>query len=62
MANVHLLDSVEYSIYQTHIIENELKPYLREHPDCKVLYFGSATKPLALHLGRTNTRDFAPGD
>ncbi len=51
MANVHLLDSVEYRIYQKNVIENEINPYLREHPDYQVLYFGTATIPLALHLG-----------
>lgn len=51
MENVHLLDSMEYRIYQRNIIESQLKPFLHEHPDYKVLYFGTATIPLALHLG-----------
>lgn len=51
MENVHLLDSVEYRIYQKNIIDEQVKPFLHEHPDYKVLYFGTATIPLALHLG-----------
>ncbi len=51
MENVHLLDSMEYMIYQRNIIENDLKPFLHEHPEYKVLYFGTATIPLALYLG-----------
>lgn len=51
MENIHQLDSLEYRIYQKNVIDNEIKPFLREHPDYKVLYFGTATIPLALHLG-----------
>lgn len=51
MENVHQLDSVEFRIYQKNVIENEIKPFLEKHPDYKVLYFGTATIPLALHLG-----------
>jgi hypothetical protein len=51
MDRVHLLDNVEFRIYQKNLIEQEVKPYLNEHPDYKVLYFGKATIPLALHLG-----------
>jgi len=51
MENVHQLDSVEYRIYQKNIIDNQIKPFLHDHPDYKVLYFGTATIPLALHLG-----------
>jgi len=51
MENVDRLDSIEYRIYQKNIIDTEIKPYLEQHPDYKVLYFGTATIPLALHLG-----------
>ena len=51
MENIHQLDSLEYRIYQKAIIDNEIKPFLREHPSYKVLYFGTASIPLALHLG-----------
>lgn len=51
MDKVHLLDNVEYRIYQKNLIDNEVKPYMEDHPDYKVLYFGKATIPLALHLG-----------
>lgn len=51
MENVHQLDSLEFRIYQKKVVENDIKPFLREHPDYKVLYFGTATIPLALHLG-----------
>src|SRR5580698_4582666 len=51
MENIHLLNNVEYRIYQKKKMEDEIKPYLIEHPDYKVLYFGTATVPLALHLG-----------
>lgn len=51
MENIYQLDSLEYRIYQKNVIDNEIKPFLREHPDYKVLYFGTATIPLALHLG-----------
>jgi hypothetical protein len=51
MENVHQLDSVEYRIYQKNVIDTEIKPFLRAHPDYKVLYFGTATIPIALHLG-----------
>jgi hypothetical protein len=51
MENVHQLDSLEFRIYQKNVVENEIKSFLREHPDYKVLYFGTATIPLALHLG-----------
>lgn len=51
MENIHHLDSQEFRIYQQNIIEHEIKPFLREHPDYKILYFGTASIPLALHLG-----------
>jgi len=51
MENVHQLDSVEYRIYQKNIIDNEIKPFIEQHPDYKIMYFGTATIPLALHLG-----------
>lgn len=51
MDKVHLLDNVEFRIYQKNLIDNEVRPYLNEHPGFKVLYFGKATIPLALHLG-----------
>lgn len=51
MENIHLLDSLEYRIYQKNVIDHEVKPFLRDHPEYKVLYFGTATIPLALHLG-----------
>lgn len=51
MDKVHLLDNVEFRIYQKNLIDNEIKPYITENPDHKVLYFGKATIPLALHLG-----------
>jgi hypothetical protein len=51
MENVHQLDSVEFRIYQKNVVENQVKPFLEKHPDYKILYFGTATIPLALHLG-----------
>lgn len=51
MDKVHLLDNVEFRIYQKNLFDNEIKPYITENPDHKVLYFGKATIPLALHLG-----------
>src|ERR1700686_2654461 len=51
MENIHLLNNVEYRIYQKKKMEEEIRPYIQEHPDHKVLYFGTATIPLALHLG-----------
>jgi hypothetical protein len=51
MENIHQFDNFEFRIYQKNIVENELKPFLNENPDCKVLYFGAATIPLAMHLG-----------
>src|SRR6266542_778056 len=51
MENIHQLDSLEYRIYQKNVFENEIKPFLRGHPDYMVLYFGTSTIPLALHLG-----------
>jgi hypothetical protein len=51
MENIHQLDSLEFRIYQKNVIENEIKPFLSEHPDYKVMYFGTATIPLSLHLG-----------
>ncbi len=51
MENIHQLDSFEFRVYQKNIIENEIKPFLNANPDYKVLYFGTASIPLALHLG-----------
>ena len=51
MENIHLLDSLEYRIYQKNIMESEIKPYINENPEFKIMYFGTATIPLALHLG-----------
>src|ERR1700722_19746427 len=51
MEQVHQLDNLEFRIYQKNLIENEIKPYINEHPEHKVLYFGKATMPLAMHLG-----------
>lgn len=51
MENIHQLDSFEFRIYQKNYFENEVKPFLSENPDYKVLYFGTTTIPLALHLG-----------
>ncbi len=51
MENIHQLDSLEYRIYQKAVIDYEVKPFLKDHPGYKVLYFGTATIPLALHLG-----------
>ncbi len=51
MDNIERLDSFEYRIYQKNVIDNEIKPFLEAHPDYDVLYFGTATIPLALHLG-----------
>lgn len=48
---IHQLNSFEYKIYQKRVVENEIKPFLEKNPDFKVLYFGTATIPLALHLG-----------
>lgn len=51
MEDIHTLNNTEYRIYQKNIIDTEIKPYLASNPDFKVLYFGAATIPLALHLG-----------
>ena len=51
MENIHKFDSQEYKIYQKNLIEKDIRPYLNDHPTYKVLYFGTATIPLALHLG-----------
>jgi len=51
MENIHQLDSFEFRIYQKNYFDSEIKPFLNEHPDYKVLYFGATTIPLALHLG-----------
>jgi hypothetical protein len=51
MDAIHTLDSFEFRIYQKNFMETEVKPYLAENPDCNVLYFGTSTIPLALHLG-----------
>ncbi len=51
MEAIHILNNQEYRIYQKNVFENEIRPYLADHPEYKVLYFGTATIPLALHLG-----------
>lgn len=51
MENIHQLNNFEFRVYQKGIIENEIKPFLNANPDYKVLYFGTASIPLALHLG-----------
>ena len=51
MEQVHQLDNLEFRIYQKNEIETEIKPYINEHPEHKVLYFGKAPIPLAMHLG-----------
>lgn len=51
MEDIHTLNSQEYRIYQKNVFENDIKPYIIDHPEYKVLYFGTATIPLALHLG-----------
>lgn len=51
MENIHQLNNFEFRVYQKGIIENEIKPFLNANPDYKVLYYGTASIPLALHLG-----------
>lgn len=51
MENIHQLNNFEFRVYQKNVIENEIKPFLNANPDYKVLYFGTASIPLALHLG-----------
>lgn len=51
MENIHKFDSQEFKIYQKNLVEKTIRPYLNDHPTYKVLYFGTATIPLSLHLG-----------
>lgn len=51
MENIHKFDSQEFKIYQKNLMDKTIKPYLNDHPTYQVLYFGTATIPLALHLG-----------
>jgi hypothetical protein len=51
MEQIHDFDSQAYRIYQQEILEKEIKPYIDSNPDHKVLYFGTASIPLALHFG-----------
>src|SRR5262245_22584603 len=51
MNEIHKLESFEFRIYQKNIVDDEIKPYVSSHPGCKILYFGAASIPLALHLG-----------
>lgn len=51
MDEIHKLDTFEFRIYQKNMVESEIKPFISANPGCKVLYFGAASIPLALHLG-----------
>lgn len=51
MDQIHDFDTQAFRIYQQEMLEKEIKPFIDSHPDYKVLYFGTASIPLALHFG-----------
>jgi len=51
MDHIQDFDSQSFRIYQQDMMEKEIKPFIDDHPDYKVLYFGTASIPLAMHFG-----------
>lgn len=45
------IDWFEAAALQKKIYEEEIKPFLNEHPSYKIIYFGAAPIPLVLNLG-----------
>jgi hypothetical protein len=52
LGDAHDIDWRAAASAQERLVNEKIRPLLREHPECGIAYFGAAPIPLAIHLGQ----------